>query len=102
MRVANGKHYALVIKRMESGVWVVGLRGHLVSEREVNNAGSVLSESRPVYAVARSSLGGTTCTLHAMWGECESACCHGNKAAPQSPVPIKKDGWQRGCGSMVV
>lgn len=56
MRAANGKHYALVIKRTESGVWVVGLRGHLVSEREVNNPGSVLSESRPVSAVARSSL----------------------------------------------
>lgn len=38
-----------------------------------------------------------------MWGECESACCHGNKAAaPQSPVPIKKDGWLRGSSSMVV
>ena len=56
MRAANGKRYALVIKRAESGVWVVGLRGHLVSARELNNPGSVLSESRPVSAVARSSL----------------------------------------------
>lgn len=43
---------------MESRVWVVGLGGQLVSEQEVNNPGSVLSESRPVSAVARSSLEG--------------------------------------------
>lgn len=87
---------------MENEAWVVGLRGNLLSEQEVNNPGSALSESRPVSAAARSSLEGTTCTLHTMWGECESACCHGNKAAPQSPALIKKDGWQRGCSSMVV
>lgn len=43
-----GKHYALVLQRTESGVWVVGLRGNLVSERVANNPGSVLSESSPV------------------------------------------------------
>ena len=58
MRAANGKYYALVIKRTESGVWVVGLKGHLVSEREVNNPGWVLSESRPVSAVGALQFGG--------------------------------------------
>lgn len=30
---ASGKYYAFVIKSLESDVWVVGLRGHLVSEQ---------------------------------------------------------------------
>lgn len=34
----------LCIKRMASAVWVVGLGGHLVSEREVNNPGLVRAD----------------------------------------------------------
>lgn len=97
-RAANGKCYVLVMKKAACGRLV----GHLVSEREVNNYGSVLSEGRPALPWRAPGWGGEIGTLRAMWGECESACCHGNKAAPQSPVPIKKDGWQRSCGSMGV
>lgn len=98
MRAASGKYHVLVMKKATCG-WLVG---HLVSGQEVNNCGSVLSEGRPALLLQFGWVGGTTGTLRAMWGECESACCHGNKAAPQSPVPIKKDGWQRSCGSVGV
>lgn len=46
MRTAKAKHFALVIKKEEGGVWVAELRGHLVSEQEVNITGLALSEGR--------------------------------------------------------
>lgn len=44
--------------------------------------------------------GGATSTLHVMWGECESACCHGNKAAPQSPLRAMEATWVWPCGGV--
>lgn len=41
-----------------------------------------------------------TSALHAMWGECESACCHGNKAAPQSPLREMEATWVWPCGGV--
>lgn len=37
--------------------------------------------------------GGGGHTARVMWGECESACCHGNKAAPQPlQSPLRRMG----------
>lgn len=35
-----------------------------------------------------------------MWGECESACCHGNKAALRSPLREMEPTWVWPCGGV--
>lgn len=71
-------------------------------EGEVNNNVTVsLSCPRAGQLCLGGGGGGeATSTLHAMWGECESACCHGNKAAPQSPLREMEATWVWPCGGV--
>lgn len=73
MRTAKAKYFVLVIKKEDGEVWVVGLRGHLVSEQEVISLATVLSEGRSAMLLRPSIC---VCMCVCVWGGGNKHCAH--------------------------